>query len=156
MHGFYTIVSLWLASTLPLAASNSGFGTVETGNGQIAGHRSSEAEDVWEYLGIPYAQPPLGDLRFAAPQKYKGRESYNATNFVSAHHTLLHYMAVWLTSWSRACKLQHILTGPTLIRTATALNKLLSNLNFLALPLKLWIYCTTSLVVLGHCEVRIV
>jgi cholinesterase len=70
-----------LSLAVPAARS---FETVETGNGRIVGHRSATSENVWEYLGIPYAQSPLGDLRFAAPQKYKGNGSYTANKFVSA------------------------------------------------------------------------
>jgi carboxylesterase type B len=32
---------------------------------------------------VPYAQPPLGDLRFAAPQKYTVKKAYTAAKFVS-------------------------------------------------------------------------
>jgi cholinesterase len=82
-------IALWLcASELTVALPpQSSFETVETENGKITGHRSPKAQDVWEYLGVPYAQPPLGDLRFAAPQGYKAKGPYNAAKFVSAHFT---------------------------------------------------------------------
>src|ERR1700722_4128852 len=32
---------------------------------------------------IPYAQPPIGSLRFDAPQKYAKYETFDALNFVS-------------------------------------------------------------------------
>jgi cholinesterase len=83
MRGSVTIASWLFAATLSLAAPGRTFETVETGNGRIVGHRSASSEDVWEYLGIPYAQSPLGDLRFAAPQKYEGNGSYTANKFVS-------------------------------------------------------------------------
>ncbi|KAF7538701.1 hypothetical protein G7054_g2741 [Neopestalotiopsis clavispora] len=41
---------------------------VTTPNGQIIGHRSSIQPEVCEFLGIPYAAAPVGNLRFAAPE----------------------------------------------------------------------------------------
>ncbi|HBY48605.1 MAG TPA: hypothetical protein DEH09_04680, partial [Alcanivorax sp.] len=39
---------------------------VDTADGRLSGF---EADDnTWQFLGIPYAQPPLGDLRWRAPQ----------------------------------------------------------------------------------------
>ncbi|KAH6639880.1 carboxylesteras-like protein [Boeremia exigua] len=81
MRTLSTITILLWASYGGHAASGASFETVKTENGPIVGHRSSGAEAVWEYLGIPYAQPPLGDLRFAAPQKYKANGSYVAESF---------------------------------------------------------------------------
>lgn len=83
MYGLITL-ALWLCvCELLLAAPGTRFETVQTGNGRITGHRSPKVDNVWEYLGIPYAQPPLGELRFAAPQQYQAKGPYNATSFVS-------------------------------------------------------------------------
>ncbi|KAJ8115148.1 hypothetical protein OPT61_g3137 [Boeremia exigua] len=80
MRDFY-IIALSLSTFSFSSAARTGHETVKTENGFITGHRSPKASAVWEYLGIPYAEPPLGNLRFAAPQKYKAKGSYNATSF---------------------------------------------------------------------------
>jgi carboxylesterase type B len=44
---------------------------VTTSSGVVQGFTNSTAPDVRQFLGVPFAQPPVGDLRFAAPQKSK-------------------------------------------------------------------------------------
>lgn len=58
--------------------------TVQTSSGPVNGHAASNATQVSEYLGIPFAAPPVGNLRFAAPQKYSGNSTINGTSFVRA------------------------------------------------------------------------
>lgn len=60
--------------------------TVQTTSGPVSGHAASNATEVSEYLGIPFAQPPVGNLRFAPPQKYSGTSPINGTNYVRPHH----------------------------------------------------------------------
>ncbi|KAK2776166.1 carboxylesterase [Colletotrichum kahawae] len=55
--------------------------TVNTTNGRITGHLASNASAVIEYLGIPYAKPPIGDLRFAPPVQFMSNASYEASRF---------------------------------------------------------------------------
>lgn len=57
---------------------------VQTSSGGIVGHAADDATDVSEYLGIPYAQPPTGDLRFQAPVTYNSTDTINAKDFGSA------------------------------------------------------------------------
>ena len=46
---------------------------VQTEFGAVVGKIEAVAhcETVYEYLGIPYAEPPVGELRFAAPKPAK-------------------------------------------------------------------------------------
>lgn len=61
--------------------------TVQTSSGAVKGHPATNDSQVSEYLGIPYGQAPIGDLRFAAPVKFTGNASLNGSAFVS--HRLL-------------------------------------------------------------------
>jgi cholinesterase len=69
----------------PIAAraQNSTRYPAATSNGLIIGHRAVKSPEVIEYLGIPYAQPPVNDLRFAPPQKLGKQGTYVAANYVS-------------------------------------------------------------------------
>jgi cholinesterase len=55
--------------------------TVQTTSGQIKGHASTWKPAVSEYLGVPYAQPPIGALRFAAPRPLVGKQEIDARDF---------------------------------------------------------------------------
>lgn len=57
--------------------------TVQTANGPIIGHAAPHRGQVTEFLGIPYAEPPLGSLRFAPPRKLTTRRTVNAKEWVS-------------------------------------------------------------------------
>lgn len=58
---------------------------VNTSSGLISGHAAKNRTDILEYLGIPYAQPPIGKLRFAPPQPYSSSEPFNASSYVGLH-----------------------------------------------------------------------
>lgn len=55
--------------------------TVLTQSGTVTGHPAKNATTVSEFLGIPYAQAPIGDLRFAAPASYESNQSFHASAF---------------------------------------------------------------------------
>lgn len=56
--------------------------TVKTSSGYIAGHPARNRSQVVEYLGIPYAKPPIGHLRFAAPQTLISKRYFAASEYV--------------------------------------------------------------------------
>lgn len=57
--------------------------TVQTSSGPVSGHPAKNDSQVSEYLGIPFGQAPIGDLRFAAPVKFNGTAPLNGTIFVN-------------------------------------------------------------------------
>ncbi|RHZ49641.1 uncharacterized protein CDV56_102850 [Aspergillus thermomutatus] len=62
-------------------------GPVNTTSGPVQGQSSSLRPEVSEYLGIPFAQPPVGNLRFAAPLAVtRSSGIINATSYVSYFH----------------------------------------------------------------------
>ncbi|PQE26535.1 hypothetical protein CJF30_00001287 [Rutstroemia sp. NJR-2017a BBW] len=62
--------------------------TVTTTSGSVTGHAASAYSEVSEYLGIPFGQPPVGNLRFAAPVRYSGSGAINASTFGNTCATL--------------------------------------------------------------------
>jgi hypothetical protein len=74
--------ALFTLSSLLSSANSWKIGqSVQTTSGLVHGHAASNTS-VSEYLGIPYAEPPIGALRFEPPQKYTSNSTINGTNFV--------------------------------------------------------------------------
>jgi hypothetical protein len=65
-----------------LAAAQESDVDVMTSNGRIIGHLAPGMRNTVEFLGIPYAQPPVERLRFAAPLPLEGKSVYVAEDWV--------------------------------------------------------------------------
>lgn len=81
---------------LAICFSNGTFVTTDIETGQVRGYRipTSSGGDLDIFLGIPFAEPPLGNLRFAPPQETKNwRPSvFNATTYGPACQQPLHFL----------------------------------------------------------------
>lgn len=82
--------------------------TVNTTSGPIQGHAASEALEVSEYLGIPFAQPPTGSLRFQPPVAFNGSSIINGTDFVSPPSCILQVIPIYLPLPQRLLPLYHV------------------------------------------------
>lgn len=78
--------TMWWTGVLVLvtcaAAQTTDKPLVQSSSGNIVGHRAPNRTDVFEFLGIKYGQAPVGDLRFAPPERYTPTDD-NATFIAS-------------------------------------------------------------------------
>lgn len=61
---------------------------IPTSSGEIIGHRASNRPVVMEYLGIPFARSPTGELRFAPPVAFENNGIITADTFVCSFDTV--------------------------------------------------------------------
>jgi hypothetical protein len=59
--------------------------TVKTTSGEVTGHEAEWPANagVSEYLGIPFGQPPVGELRFEKPKPFKSDKKISGAKYVS-------------------------------------------------------------------------
>jgi carboxylesterase type B len=87
MHSLYSslLSFAFLSTTLALPSKSAETWTigqqVKTTSGLISGQASSWQKETSEYLGIPYAQPPIKSLRFAPPLPYTSDKAFQAVKF---------------------------------------------------------------------------
>jgi cholinesterase len=63
---------------------------VKTTSGTVIGQASKWQPQVSEYLGIPFAKAPEGDLRWAAPQSITDSSKViNATRYVRSEYSVI-------------------------------------------------------------------
>lgn len=77
-------MTLALLAATALASSTH---TAKTKDGLIIGHSAPNVSGVVEFLGIPYAQPPTGALRFQQPQPYSRKQAFEASTWVGTLRT---------------------------------------------------------------------
>jgi carboxylesterase type B len=69
----FLLLPLFLSAVLGGNTGNYKGLVIQTTSGEVHGFINETAPFVRQFLGIPYAEPPVGDLRFAPPQtKIKG------------------------------------------------------------------------------------
>jgi len=72
---------------------------VRTSSGPVDGHLAPNSSQVSEYLGIPFAKPPIGALRFEPPEQYVSSSLLNGSIFVCSP-ILNHYFLVLINTGS--------------------------------------------------------
>jgi carboxylesterase type B len=75
-----TLLLASLAFLLPSALCANGL-VVQTTSGEVHGFINASTPLVRQFLGVPYAEPPIGNLRFAPPQSKVNKGVINATAF---------------------------------------------------------------------------
>jgi para-nitrobenzyl esterase len=80
VYHFVIILTIIIVfSSLNLSAQLS---VIQTENGQVSGYKSG---DITIFKGVPFAAPPIGDLRWKAPQPVKNwTGTLNVINFQPA------------------------------------------------------------------------
>jgi len=74
--------------------------------GQIQG-TTADLNGVFVYKGIPYAAPPIGDLRWKAPQPVKPWEGvFKADEFGHPSYQSVHYPGNYFTEWGYGAEKQ--------------------------------------------------
>ena len=83
---------------------------VETESGTYRGLINGSAPCVREFLGIPFAKPPTGDLRWMPPQKLENNAShtYDATRYPPS---CAQYVSKVPTIWNSVTT-EYIIAGP--------------------------------------------
>lgn len=67
---FFVVGIVHSARISPIITSQTNKHKVKTNLGNIVGKSCVHFPEVTEYLGIPFASPPVGDLRFKKPVPY--------------------------------------------------------------------------------------
>jgi para-nitrobenzyl esterase len=68
---FFSLIGLWLVLAIPVPQSSDSDSQLVTVLPLLAGPITGTKQgSLYTFFGIPYAQPPVGNLRFASPSPY--------------------------------------------------------------------------------------
>ncbi|KAL9085456.1 MAG: hypothetical protein Q9165_007606 [Trypethelium subeluteriae] len=116
-----------MLSILAIVATAASATSVKTSNGTVKGGRCSSSESDY-FLSIPFADPPIGELRYQAPQAFSG--SYNGILDGTKQAPSCYQFGtndILSGPQSEDCLYLNIYTPPNTTSTT-------------ALPVKLWLY----------------
>jgi len=106
----YLLLCMWWVCFVAGAVSLSP--VYETKHGRLQGLMLEDGSQ--QFLGIPYAQPPIGSLRWKAPQPLSWKGTYLANSYgLSCPQTFSVYIPVTLTNTSEDCLTLNIFVPPS-------------------------------------------
>lgn len=77
-------VTFTAAAVIDRTSDNTSSLKIQTTSGEVHGFINDTAPNVRQFLGIPYAEPPVGKLRFLPPKPKKDRGPIEATQYAPA------------------------------------------------------------------------
>lgn len=75
--------------------------TVDTSSGSVHGKIDSSAPDVRQFLGIPFAKPPVDDLRFAPPEPLDSSAASNSIEATQLPPSCMQYLGTGPSVYTR-------------------------------------------------------
>ncbi|OIW30085.1 putative carboxylesterase [Coniochaeta ligniaria NRRL 30616] len=80
-YAFVSLLPILVALGYAASGTAATVAQVKTTSGLVKGHVAPGTCGVSEYLGIPYAKPPVGSLRWTPPEAFNGSSAIDATAF---------------------------------------------------------------------------